>query len=66
MAEAAGAPKGSVGCLSLASMAGCQELMGAEQVRLILAKGCCFCIKKLQMPGFYKGKTGNEPLKIDE
>ena len=38
-AEKAGAPKGCVGCLSLASMAGCQELMGAEQVRLILATG---------------------------
>ena len=38
-AEAAGAPKGCVGCLSIASMAGCQELMGAEQVRLILATG---------------------------
>ncbi len=38
-AEKAGAPAGSVGCLSLASMAGCQELMAAEQVRLILATG---------------------------
>ena len=38
-AEAAGAPKGAVGCLSIGSMAGCQELMGAEQVRLILATG---------------------------
>ena len=38
-AEKAGAPKGSVGCLSLASMAGCQELMGAKEVRLILATG---------------------------
>ena len=38
-AERAGAPKGSVGCLSIASMAGCQELMGAAQVRLILATG---------------------------
>ena len=38
-AESAGAPAGSVSCLSLASMAGCQELMGAEQVRLILATG---------------------------
>ena len=38
-AEEAGAPKGSIGCLSMASMAGCQELMGAEQVRLILATG---------------------------
>ena len=35
----AGAPVGSVGCLSLASMAGCQELMGAKEVRLILATG---------------------------
>jgi acyl-CoA reductase-like NAD-dependent aldehyde dehydrogenase len=38
-AERAGAPKGSVSCLSLASMAGCQELMGAGEVRLILATG---------------------------
>ena len=38
-AEKAGAPKGCVGCLSLASMAGCQELMGAKEVRLILATG---------------------------
>jgi len=38
-AEKAGAPKGAVGCLSLASMAGCQELMGAREVRLILATG---------------------------
>ncbi len=38
-AERAGAPAGSVSCLSLASMAGCQELMGASQVRLILATG---------------------------
>ena len=35
----AGAPKGSIGCLSYGSMAGTQELMGAEQVRLILATG---------------------------
>ena len=38
-AEGAGAPPGSVSCLSLASMAGCQELMGAREVRLILATG---------------------------
>ena len=38
-AEKAGAPKGSISCLSLASMAGCQELMSVEQVRLILATG---------------------------
>ena len=38
-AEKAGAPQGSVGCLSLASMAGCQELMAAPQVKLILATG---------------------------
>ena len=38
-AEKAGAPKGAVGCLSIASMAGCQELMGAPEVRLILATG---------------------------
>ena len=38
-AEAAGAPAGSVGCLSIGSMAGCQELMGAQQVSMILATG---------------------------
>ncbi len=38
-AERAGAPKGAVSCLSMASMAGCQELMGAGEVRLILATG---------------------------
>ncbi len=38
-AEKAGAPKGSVACLSIPSLAGCQELMGAEQTRLILATG---------------------------
>ncbi len=38
-AEAAGAPRGSVGCLSIPSMAGCKELMETEAVRLILATG---------------------------
>ena len=38
-AEKAGAPVGSIACLSLASMAGCQELMAAPEVRLILATG---------------------------
>ena len=38
-AEMAGAPAGCVSCLSLASMAGCQELMAAPEVKLILATG---------------------------
>lgn len=38
-AEAAGAPSGSVCCLTIPSMAGCQELMTAPEVRLILATG---------------------------
>ena len=38
-AEKAGAPAGCISCLSLASMAGCQELMAAPQVKLILATG---------------------------
>ena len=38
-AEKAGAPKGSISCLGIAAMAGCQELMAVEQVRLILATG---------------------------
>ena len=38
-AEAAGAPAGSVGCLSIPSMAGCKELMASPNVNLILATG---------------------------
>ncbi len=38
-ARDAGAPAGSIGCLGIGSMAGCQELMAAPQVRLILATG---------------------------
>ena len=38
-AEKAGAPEGSVACLTIPSMAGCQELMGAKETRLILATG---------------------------
>ena len=38
-AEKAGAPRGSVACLSIPSLEGCRELMTAPQVRLILATG---------------------------
>ncbi len=38
-AEKAGAPAGSIACLSLASMDGTQELMTAPETRLILATG---------------------------
>ena len=38
-AEKAGAPKGSVACLSIPSLDGCKELMAAPEVRLILATG---------------------------
>jgi len=38
-AEEAGAPKGSVGCLRIPAMAGCKELMEAEETKLILATG---------------------------
>ena len=38
-AEKAGAPKGSVTCLSIPSLDGCKELMAAPEVRLILATG---------------------------
>ena len=38
-AEAAGAPKGAVGCLSIPAMAGCKELMEAPETKLILATG---------------------------
>jgi acetaldehyde dehydrogenase (acetylating) len=38
-AEKAGAPVGSVSCLTMGSMAGSQELMSAPEVNLILATG---------------------------
>ncbi len=38
-AEKAGAPKGSVACLTIPTLAGCRELMGADPVGLILAAG---------------------------
>ena len=38
-AEAAGAPAGSVSCLSIPSLDGCKELTTAPEVRLILATG---------------------------
>lgn len=38
-AEKAGAPAGSVSCLSIPSLDGCREMMGAKEVRLILATG---------------------------
>ena len=50
-AEKAGAPAGSVSCLSLASMAGCQELMQSEAVRLILATGGPAMVKSAYSSG---------------
>ena len=38
-AEKAGAPKGSISCLTIPALAGCQELMAAPEVNLILATG---------------------------
>lgn len=38
-AQRAGAPDGCVACLTIPSLAGCQELMAASEVRLILATG---------------------------
>ncbi len=38
-ARQAGAPEGSVGCLTVGAMAGCQELMSVPEVRLLLATG---------------------------
>jgi len=38
-AESAGAPKGAVSCMTIPSLDGCQELMKAPEVRLILATG---------------------------
>ena len=38
-ARKAGAPEGCVGCLSVPALAGCQELMAAPEIKLILATG---------------------------
>ncbi len=38
-AEKAGAPKGSIGCLSIATLEGCKELMTGPETDLILATG---------------------------
>ena len=38
-AQKAGAPRGSVACLSIPALTGCQELMAAPETRLILATG---------------------------
>ena len=50
-AENAGAPKGSVACLSIPSMEGCKELMAAPQVRLILATGGPAMVKSAYSSG---------------
>ena len=50
-AENAGAPKGSVACLTIPSMAGCQELMAAPEVRLILATGGPAMVKSAYSSG---------------
>ena len=38
-AEKAGAPKGAISCMTVPSLDGCQELMKAPEVKLILATG---------------------------
>ncbi len=38
-AEEAGAPPGSIACLGMGAMSGCQELIAAPEVKLILATG---------------------------
>ena len=50
-AERAGAPLGAVGCLSIPAMAGCQELMAAPEVKLILATGGPAMVKSAYSSG---------------
>lgn len=50
-AEQAGAPKGSVACLSIPSLQGCQELMQGKQVNLILATGGPAMVKSAYSSG---------------
>ena len=47
----AGAPQGCIGCLSFGAMAGTQELMAADQVRLILATGGPAMVKSAYSSG---------------
>ncbi len=50
-AEKAGAPKGSVACLTIPSLDGCKELMGAKEVNLILATGGPAMVKSAYSSG---------------
>ncbi len=50
-AEKAGAPKGSVACLTIPSLEGCRELMSAPQTRLILATGGPAMVKSAYSSG---------------
>ena len=67
-AQAAGAPADAVACLSIPSLDGCQELMKAEPVRLILATGGPGMVKA----AYSSGKpalgvgAGNTPAIIDD
>ena len=51
VAEKAGAPAGSVSCLSIPSLDGCKELMWAKQVKLILATGGPAMVKSAYSSG---------------
>ena len=50
-AERAGAPRGSVSCISIPSLDGCKELMAAKQVKLILATGGPAMVKSAYSSG---------------
>ena len=50
-AEKAGAPKGSVSCLTIPSLEGCRELMEAKEVKLILATGGPAMVKSAYSSG---------------
>lgn len=50
-AEAAGAPAGSVNCLTIPSLEGCREIMSAAQTRLILATGGPAMVKSAYSSG---------------
>ena len=50
-AEGAGAPRGSIACLTVPSLDGCRELMGAREVNLILATGGSAMVKAAYSSG---------------
>src|SRR5512143_3957523 len=66
-AEAAGAPKGLIGCLQRISLPGTQELMSARHTAIILATGGTAMVRAAHSTGkpAYGVGPGNVPVYVD-